>query len=313
MRLALCAILLTACATNDTRGRTNGNGDGGAGNPDLSAGGGDGGGTMNCAPDSPDLTGCNCGGSAMRACYPSSADPSTRNVGACKDGSQTCMSSGEFGAWGSCSGAITPVQESCTNGVDDDCNGKVDCADPSCATDPACNTGCTDGQTRPCYDGPSQTENVGTCKDGTQTCSGGQWPSNCPGEVLPTSENCSDNQDHNCDHLPGCFDFSCFVSPACQTQCQMPLDAGCVCPMGSGDQMTCPDGMHDVHKGTFPGTDECCPCGAGDCNDINCCGNDVCNGAAACQGLTCTPLPASCNGQVSADCDEPCCKCTMCP
>jgi hypothetical protein len=257
----------------------------------------------------------------MRACYPSSADPATRNVGACKDGMQACVATGEFGTWNTCTGATTPVQENCTNGVDDDCNGKTDCADPACATNPACNTGCTDGQTRPCYDGPSGTENVGTCKDGTQTCAGGQWPTNCPGEVLPSTENCADNLDHNCNHLPGCLDlFSCVTSPSCQEQCQMPLDPGCVCPNGSGDQMTCPEGTFDVHKGLIPGTDECCPCTAGDCGNVNCCGETVCAGNSACSGLTCKPLPASCNGQVDADCDdfpedcdEPCCKCTMCP
>ena len=51
-----------------------------------------------------------------------------------------------------------------------------------------------------------------------------------------------------------------------------------------------------------------------------CCAESVCAGNSQCAGLTCKPLPASCNGKVNADCDdfpedcdEPCCKCTNCP
>jgi hypothetical protein len=62
----------------------------------------------------------------------------------------------------------------------------------------------------------------------------------------------------------------------------------------------------------------CCPCTAKDCSEstANCCGEAVCAGNAGCGGLTCRPLPASCNGKVNADCDdfpedcdEPCCEC----
>jgi hypothetical protein len=218
---------------------------------------------------------------------------------------------------------VLPSKQDCTSPVDGDCNGKVECMDPTCANDPHCNTGCTDGQTRPCYDGPSGTENVGVCKDGVQTCVNGAWSQTCTGEVTPQPVNCCDAVDHACNNLPGCLNlFACITAQCCQTQCQMPLDPGCVCPHGSGDQMTCPDGFHDVHKGLFPGTDECCPCAtANDCNDVNCCGNAICANASACQGMQCRSLPASCNGQVSADCDdfpedcdEPCCKCTQnCP
>ncbi len=38
--------------------------------------------------------------------------------------------------WGVCN----PFPEDCTNTIDDDCNGLVDCADPACTTDPACDS-----------------------------------------------------------------------------------------------------------------------------------------------------------------------------
>ena len=35
---------------------------------------------------------------------------------------------------GMCSGAV----ENCTNGIDDDADGDIDCVDTDCASDPAC-------------------------------------------------------------------------------------------------------------------------------------------------------------------------------
>lgn len=53
-----------------------------------------------------------------RACYASS----NRSIqGSCKAGQQTCTTKG----WSACFGAIYPQKERC-NGLDDDCNGKID-------------------------------------------------------------------------------------------------------------------------------------------------------------------------------------------
>lgn len=65
-----------------------------------------------------------------QGCWP--GQESTKGIGACKDGTQTCSGSGEFGAWGDCKGAVTPTKEECGNGVDDDCDGKTDCQDSDC-------------------------------------------------------------------------------------------------------------------------------------------------------------------------------------
>ena len=40
-------------------------------------------------------------------------------------------------------GTCTPVAEVCTDGIDNDCDGLTDCADPSCSTDPACTSSCS--------------------------------------------------------------------------------------------------------------------------------------------------------------------------
>ena len=70
-------------------------------------------------------------------------------VGTCAGGTESCAN----GAWGACS--IQPAgSDSCAPGNDDNCNGTK-------------NEGCS------CIDGA--TMNCGTCNDGTQTCSNGQW------------------------------------------------------------------------------------------------------------------------------------------
>jgi hypothetical protein len=108
--------------------------------------------------------GCSCSDGATQACWP--GDPRRRNVGPCRDGAQTCAVSAEFGAWGSCEGAVLPSAEIegncidedcngdvpgcgtpcaeieiCGNGADDDCDGLADCSDDACA--------CTDCETHP--------------------------------------------------------------------------------------------------------------------------------------------------------------------
>ena len=55
-----------------------------------------------------------------RTCY--SGPGGTAGVGACKAGTQTCLSDG---TWGACDGEATPRAESC-NGKDDDCNCQAD-------------------------------------------------------------------------------------------------------------------------------------------------------------------------------------------
>ncbi len=149
--------------------------------------------------------------------------------------------------------------EQCADGVDNDGNDLIDCADPSCATFAACN-GCGNGRLDPgeqCDDGnaipddgcgPDCTIDVGCgngkvegseeCDDGndvdTDTCRNTCQNARCGDGVLQASEACDDG---NTDDTDGCL-----------TSCTLP---------------TCSDGF--VHAG------------AEDCDDGNANANDGCN------------------------------------
>jgi hypothetical protein len=167
----------------------------------------------------------------------------TSNVGECRLGAQACAA----GAWGACSGNVDPKPEDC-DGDDDNCNGVID---DGCA--------CTNGNTIPCG------SNVGACRQGTQTCVGGQFGV-CVGGVGPTAEIC-DGVDNDCDGV---------------------VDNGCVCRMG--DTRGCYDGPN--------GTAGVGPCKAGTQSCV------IQGGVASwgpCTGEV-LPVPESCN-RVDDDCN----------
>lgn len=65
---------------------------------------------------------------------------------------------------------------------------------------------CTPLSTQPCYTGPAETEDIGLCKAGTQTCDeNGSAFGACEGEVLPAPEDCATPDDEDCDgSTPAC-------------------------------------------------------------------------------------------------------------
>jgi hypothetical protein len=54
------------------------------------------------------------------SCY--TGPPATRGSGICRSGERVC----EGGAFGSCANEVTPGQEVCNDGVDNDCDGQID-------------------------------------------------------------------------------------------------------------------------------------------------------------------------------------------
>jgi hypothetical protein len=84
------------------------------------------------------------------------------------------------------------VSEDCTTAADDDCDGVPNQAAAGCV--------CLPNTTRSCYSGPQGTGGVGICKAGTEACSadGKSYTGVCVGQVLPGTEDCSNNIDDDC-------------------------------------------------------------------------------------------------------------------
>ncbi len=120
-------------------------------------------------------------------------------------------------------------QETCGNGLDDNCNQQVD---EGCI--------CEGGETQPCYDGRPDQAGNGVCTMGQQACAGGElanWRA-CVGAGAPQPLDCSIE--------PG-TDFDCDGEP----------DSGCNCILG--EVRECydgPDGTEGV-AACRAGTQEC--------------------------------------------------------
>ncbi|WP_437914676.1 hypothetical protein WME73_03040 [Sorangium sp. So ce302] len=68
-------------------------------------------------------------------------------------------------------------------------------------------TPCKEGDSRACYEGASETDGVGVCAPGTQTCGAdGRW-GDCEEQVLPGEEDCNERGDEDCDGV-GCSDVA---------------------------------------------------------------------------------------------------------
>ena len=110
-----------------------------------------------------------------KPCYTGPAN--TKKVGTCKEGTSLC----KLGKWETCQGQVTPQKEDCTDGLDNDCNGKI-------------NNGCIckPGEVKDC--GSAQ----GECKKGKMTClPKAEWGP-CTGQIGPSTETC-DGKDNDCD------------------------------------------------------------------------------------------------------------------
>jgi len=300
--LVLALGLASACGSNGDRaptttgtdGGVGGGGDGGPG--DFVDSGGDAGARV-CTPDGLDQAGCSCKTfGETRACY--TGAPETRAKGVCHDGTQTCQGSGEFLTWSPCTGDAVPHKEACGSKVDINCNGSVGCEDPSCASDPTCDTPCTDGQKRPCYEGAAGTENVGACKDGQQTCIGGHWTKACTGQVLPGKEagQCGDQLDNDCNGAADCKDLACLLDLHCLLGCTAGSTRNCyegppgtegVASCHGGTQTCKPDG-----SGFGPCTGQVLPSTeAGHCGDSS---DNDCDGFIDCADSECAVTAACC-------------------
>ncbi len=133
------------------------------------------------------------------ACQPVCGNGSVENGEECDDGNNT--------AGDGCSADCQQETgvEDCRNGTDDDFDGLVDCADPDCTGDPACNP------TPMCGNGIVEAGEE--CDDANSV-----WCDGCTNTCMnqPTVEtNCGDSNDEDCDGAIDCADTDCIGAPGC--------------------------------------------------------------------------------------------------
>jgi hypothetical protein len=119
--------------------------------------------------------------------------------------------------------AEASVDEICNNGLDDDGNGQIDCADAACADDDGCRSalpGC-EPRVEYCEDGFDNDGNGDTdCED--LCCDAFCFYRDCPMceygipfEPLDAELDCGDSRDEDCDGQTDCCDADCSSDPAC--------------------------------------------------------------------------------------------------
>lgn len=186
----------------------------------------------------------------------------------------------------------------CKDGVDNDCDGQIDCDDSDCNSDEACFVpGCGNG----------------VCETDEDRC-------NCPGDcgAAPSSENkCNDGTDNDCDGLADCDDADCTADAACfvagcgngvcetdETICNCASDCGS--PPSS--ETSCKNGSDDDCDGAVDCADADCatdaicapdPCGDGVCDAAN--GEDGCTCAVDCGAAA--NSETDCSNGIDDDCD----------
>lgn len=219
---------------------------------------------------------------------------------ACGNGS-TCKADGTCASCAPSVGDPESPEKTCTDGGDNDCDGKIDCADTDC-DGKACSTGSI----------PSGVCKAGTCQCGT------------------SGEDCANGMDDDCDGLVDCADADdCAAGVACQGAGKTcTTDATCaVCHADPGfatetKEVSCKDGGDNDCDGLIDCADPDCdaaPCSiptvpAGTCKFEVCacssagqedCTNgidDDCNGKVDCNDTAC--LGAQCGSAVSQICQK---------
>lgn len=196
---------------------------------------------------------CPCNEGDTQVCY--QGPETTRNVGICIDGVQTCTG----GVWSGCDGQVLPTDEVCEGAADENCDGQVD---EECMV-----TQCNMGDSRECYSGAPGTEEVSPCQKGTQSCDGNAWGP-CTGDVTPQNEICGDGIDQNCDGVP---DDGCGCEPNAMQECYSgPQGTQNNGPCHAGTQTCDADGNWGVCENEVTPTAEDCSMPLSDTIDADC-------------------------------------------
>ncbi|MDO8631009.1 MAG: MopE-related protein, partial [Phycisphaerales bacterium] len=214
-------------------------------------------------------------------------------------------------------GSLPPSETNCTDGIDNDCNGKADCADSACLS-VCCGNGTCDPVETSCncvadcglplsFEAQCADARDNDC-DGILDCADAECQ-------IGSETNCNDGIDDDCDGAADCADFDCCsVTSSCFGECTCcgdgtcdPLETNCTCSDDCGSPsasetpgLTCQDGI-----------DNDCDARA-DCSDADCVVDADSDGVAAppcgndCNDADVTAYPGAteaCNDGVDDDCD----------
>ena len=170
-------------------------------------------------------------------------------------------------------------KEVCNNKIDDTGNGKVDCADPTCADDPACATEPEKPAVEICNNRIDDTGNgLVDCAD--PTCAND--PACATKPEKPAVEICNNKIDDTGNGLIDCADPTCAADPACATQ-----------PEKTAVEI-CDNKQDDTGNGLV------------DCADPTCANLPVCNSYKPLIGEICDNGEDD-DGDSLVDCDDPDC------
>ncbi len=202
-----------------------------------------------------------------------------------------------------CPGPEAGGETSCGDGLDNDCDGKVDCADPDCQP-------INGNLAKACSTTGKVCSAAGTCD-----CSGNGGVAELT-EGVSSGATCGDGFDNDCDGVIDCADSNCRPAPPatptgknCSQPVATPPTVGktcdvtgvCICPGGQAQEASCSDLQDNDCDGLV------------DCADSNCIGRSCSANGKTCSSIS--PTGCSCpsgltneasNGLCSNGIDDDC-------